>query len=507
MSKAGKVLLIGGALFWLALYIFRLAYGGWHPALWVPLVLGSLLIIGGLAKDWRGIFEFFTMRTTKEGMNMGAVILLALVGLTCVNVLSVKYNHKFDWTSDKINSLTDQSVKVTKDLQAPVKFVLLYRDDDPGGTGALTQIKDMISMYENVSDKVSFATINAIVDPIAAKDYDYSAGPYALFAVQGPRKLKVEQSRANQITEEGVTHALIKLAHASRKIVYFVTGHGERELEGTDADGLSFLDKQLAVTYDVRSLTLYSSGNKVPADAAVVCVIRPMSQFLESEIHALREYVEVQHGHLFIAIDPGMKQNLTGLAKSFGIEFHNDYVLDLRSQTISQGPATIMGTNYPDQTDITKAFGEGQFALFHIASSLGKAPDMPQDTKVKGIISTDARSMATSELGRVEYKPNGPHTIGMISTSGPAEVVVFGDSDFLSNRLIQQNLNDDLAQNIVSELANDKDLISIRPRTAHGTKLEMTRQNFDVYILCFLLPVPILMFLLGGFVWWRRKTA
>jgi ABC-type uncharacterized transport system involved in gliding motility auxiliary subunit len=502
MSKPGKVLIIAGLLFYAGLYVFRLAYGGWHPSLWVPLILGTVLLGLGLIKDARSILGFFTMRTTKHGMNMGALILIALVGLTCVNVLSVRYNKKSDWTSDKLNSLSDQSIKAAQALKDETQLVLLYRSDEQGGENIQRTIKDLASMYQNVQSKITFTSTNAIIDPATAKQYDYSAGPYALFARQGDRKLKIDQP-----TEEGVTRALIKLSHEGKKVIYFTMGHGERDLDAKDADGLSFLKEELGVTYDVRALTLYSTQNKVPADAAAVAIIRPTQQFLDPELHALREYVQTTSGHLLIAIDPGLKQNLSGLVRSFGIDFHNDYVLDLRSQTIKMGPATVLGTNFPEASDITKAFAEGTFALFHVASSLSKSPDAPSDAKVTSLIATDPQTMATPELGQVTFKPNGPHILAMSSVSAKSEVVVFGDSDFLANRLIQQNLNNDLALNTLSDLANDKDLISIRPRVARGTNLEMTRQNFNAFILLFLLPLPLLMFFFGGLMWWRRRTA
>lgn len=502
MSKAGRILIIGGLAFWAALYAFRLAYGGWHPALWVPLVLGFVLLAIGLGKDWKSILAFFTMRTTKHGLNMGAVILIALIGLTCLNILSVKYNHKFDWTSDKLNSLSQQSVKTAQGLSQETELVLLYRADDPAADSAQKQIKELAGLYLNVGPKLSYESHNVIVDPASAKPYDYSSGPYALFAKQGDRKLRIEP-----VNEEGVTRALIKLGLRSRKVIYFTMGHGERDLDSKEPDGLGFLKEQLSVTYDVRALTLYQTGNKVPEDAAAVAVIRPMQQFLDPEIRALREFVQLRKGRLLLALDPGMKQNLSGLARSFGIEFHNDYVIDLRSQAIKMGPATVLGSRFPDNSDITKGFPEGTFALFHIVSSLAKSPDTPQETKVLRLIESDERTMSTNQMGQVEYKPNGPHVLAMLAKSGESEVAVFGDSDFLSNALIQQNENNDLSLNTFAELTNDKELISIRPRQAKGTKLEMTLQSFHVYIFLVLIPLPILMFLAGAWVYFRRRTA
>ncbi|RYZ75952.1 MAG: hypothetical protein EOP05_06455 [Proteobacteria bacterium] len=513
MSKPGKYLLVGGFAFLLLLFIFRVTYQGWHDSMWVPLVLGLGLSISGLVRDRTAVSQFFTMRTTKHGLNMGAIIVGAVIGMICLNILAVRYEKKFDWTSDRLNTLSDQSMKAAKGLRKETRLVLLFRSNEVGGENVQKAVSDLAKMYMNESGKITFQTVNALQDPGEAQKFDYTAGPFALFAVQGDQKVKIDQP-----TEEGVTRALIKLSRESKKVLYLTMGHGERDPQSTSEDGISFFKEQLEVTYEVRNLTLYQTGNKVPEDAAAVLVIRPNQQFLDPELQALRDYAS-RGGHLFIAIDPGMKHNLAQVTKTFGIEFNNDYVLDQRAQLIQMGAATVLGSTFPAASDITKAFGEGQFGVFFIASSLKKAPDAAATLTVEPLLATDNGTMSTPELGKVVYKANGPQTLAMTSTTtssmttaGPTastsfSVVVIGDSDFLSNRLIQNNLNNDFALNSVAWLTNDKDLISIRPKQAKGSTLEMTSEKFNFYVLGFLLPMPFALFAIGGFMWWRRRTA
>ena len=257
----------------------------------------------------------------------------------------------------------------------------------------------------------------------------------------------------------------------------------------------------------MRNLTLYQSDNKIPADASAVAIIGPKQQFLDSEIKALREYVQLGSGRLFIALDPGVKHGLAGLVHSFGIEFNNDYIVDDREQVVRGGSTVVLGATFPDATDVTRSFGEGQFGVFAVASSLKTASDAPKNAKISSIIATDIRNMTTVELGAIHFKPNGPHVIGMMALSGKSEVIVFGDSDFLTNRLIQNNLNNDLTQNSFSELASDQDLLSIRPRSPKATMLSMSKSDFSLYALLFLLPLPVLLFAGGSFLWTRRRTA
>jgi ABC-type uncharacterized transport system involved in gliding motility auxiliary subunit len=118
MSKSGKILFVLSVIFFFILCGIRLVLGGFHPMMWVPLALTLLCFILAAVKDHRGILNFLTLRTTKHGMNMGALILLVLAGLFCINLLAVRYEKKWDWSSDKLNSLSDQSVKAAQGLKA-----------------------------------------------------------------------------------------------------------------------------------------------------------------------------------------------------------------------------------------------------------------------------------------------------------------------------------------------------------------------------------------------------
>lgn len=509
MSKQGKFLFLFSGLFFVALFLFRLVYEGWHDSMWVPLGLGVALFVAGVVLERRVLLEFFTMRTTKHGMNMGALILIALVALTCVNVLAVRYEKKWDWTTDKLFSLSDQSSKAAKNLKADTEIVLLYRPGEPTTENIDKNVKDLVDLFRNANDKIKYSVYNALKRPDMAKKYEYTFGPFALYALQGAQKVKIDQP-----TEEGVTRALLKFGRENKKILYFLTGHGERDLEGKDPDGLSEIKNELMVTYDVRTLRLFDVGNKVPEDAAAIAIVRPLQQYLDAEIQGLRDYAK-RGGHLFIAIDPGIKHNLAQLTKTLGVEFRNDYVLDVRSQMIESGPQTVLGTTFSPQSDVTKAFDNNTFAIFDLASSLNPAKDAAESIKMDVLVATDDRTMTVPELvEKVELKPNGPHALGVASSGRlPSEgskeysALIFGDSDFVANRIVHNNLNRDLAMNSFAFLMEDKELISIRPKEAKGTKLNLTQGTFEILAFLFLLPLPLLLFFTGGFWWWRRRTA
>ncbi len=523
MSKQGKIFFSFSVLAFLILGSSRLIYGGWHPALWVPLGLMLFLFAAGVAVDHKALRAIFGMRTTKHGMNLGALIIVVLVSLTCVNYLASQHDKKFDWTSDKFNSLSEQSVKAATSLKTPTELVLLFRKDasNHGAQSAdlvARQAKSLADMYRNASNKVTYVAYDGLQRPDLAQKFEFQTGQFVMFATQGERKVKVDP-----VSEEGITRALMKLARDKKKTIYFTRGHGELLLDDKETGGLSVLKDDLSVTYDVKSFALFETGDKVPEDADVVAVVGPKTQFLEAELGGLREYAR-RGGHLLIAIDPGVKQNLAQLAKTFGVDFHNNYVLDLRSRVFQASPTLIIGSDFSPTNDITKGFigGGNAITIFELASSLTKATDAPSSLNIDEFVKTDASTAAVPELhDKIEYKANGPHTIG-ISVSGKLAIdvktgqtlpeakqfgaVIFGDSDFISNRLLNQNLNRDLIENSVAWLSNDTDLITIRPKQPKGTHLDMPTGSFYSLILALFL-ITVALFGSGISFWWRRRTA
>ncbi|NQZ02475.1 MAG: gliding motility ABC transporter, partial [Bdellovibrionales bacterium] len=84
--------------------------------------------------------------------------------------------------------------------------------------------------------------------------------------------------------------------------------------------------------------------------------------------------------------------------------------------------------------------------------------------------------------------------------------VVFGDSDFMTNQGIIHGLNRDLALNSFLFLADEKDIISIRPKQLKGTKVELTTSAQRGVILGGI-ALPLSLFVLSSIIWFRRRGS
>jgi ABC-type uncharacterized transport system involved in gliding motility auxiliary subunit len=82
---------------------------------------------------------------------------------------------------------------------------------------------------------------------------------------------------------------------------------------------------------------------------------------------------------------------------------------------------------------------------------------------------------------------------------------VFGDSDFASNAYGGVPGNPNLFANAVSWLAQQENLIAIRPTAPADRRVTMTARQQQLVTWTSILLMPALVFAAGIYTWWRRR--
>jgi ABC-type uncharacterized transport system involved in gliding motility auxiliary subunit len=84
-------------------------------------------------------------------------------------------------------------------------------------------------------------------------------------------------------------------------------------------------------------------------------------------------------------------------------------------------------------------------------------------------------------------------------------VAAFGDADFASNAFLANPGNRDFFLNVVAWLAEDADLISIRPREPEDQRLFLTQTQQQTIAFVALVLIPGAFIAAGAWTWWKRR--
>ena len=340
MSNIGKVGFFVAGLCLIAIAVPRLILNAWMPIFtWVPMAIGLVGIALSVFYDLKFYMSFFTMRTTKHGMNMGLLILLVIVGLVMVNFVVLRHDKKWDVTQEGLNSLSDQSVKILEKIKEPLMVKVFYRKGTQEIDGLKGRFAKLVEMYGDKNNNVKLEFIDIIKRPDQKEDFQLDKENLAAFVVYKGKKNKIDE-----LTEEAMTKALIKVTREQNKVIYFTAGHGEKDINSQqqDVEGASDFKKELGdASYEVKDVKLFETG-KVPDDAQVLIIAGPQKAFLDAELKALRDYVE-KGGKLLIALDPGQQSNLNGFLNQIGVDYQNNYVLDQFGQIVGLGASVALG--------------------------------------------------------------------------------------------------------------------------------------------------------------------
>jgi len=91
------------------------------------------------------------------------------------------------------------------------------------------------------------------------------------------------------------------------------------------------------------------------------------------------------------------------------------------------------------------------------------------------------------------------------STKERRVLVAMGDSDFVTNKYLEQG-NPDLFMNAVNWLTEEEELISIRPKDQEQAQVQrLTGRQLRLVTYSSIFAVPLLLLIAGGVVWWKRR--
>ena len=516
---------LGVALVFAAVAIrnLRPEWGWWYSLA----IAGLVCVLLYVMSQWREIARDFSGRQARHGSLAAASILVVLGILGAINYLAERHNKRWDFTAASQYTLSEQTRKIVQGLTKPVRVTVFAQ------TEQFERFRTRLEEYSYLSKQFQIEYIDPEKRPALAEKMKESALGTIVLEYEG------REQRVTSEQEQDITNGLVKLLQPKEAKLFFIQGHGERDLNGSAGDGYGGIASELkADHFSAEPLLLLQQ--EIPADATVLVLAGPKTDLSDPELAKLKAYL-AKGGKLLALIDPPASAdappltNIVSLMKEWGVEIGNNAVIDPFSQ-LRLGQADVpVAAQYPYHA-ITSTF---RFqTAYPYARSVKPIEGGANGRNPATIISSGSNSWAESDLKKLtttgEVGPDlengdikGPVSLA-VAVSAPVEgaspppapeggdaaantnkpetrLVVVGDSDFASNAVGRFGGNKDMFLNMINWLAQQENMIAVRPRNAEDRRITVTAGQDRVIFWFVILVLPALVFFAGVQAWWRRR--
>jgi ABC-type uncharacterized transport system involved in gliding motility auxiliary subunit len=470
-------------------------------------------------------------------LNTLAALALAALLVLMVNYLSYRHNVRMDWSRSRYYSLSDKTLSLLSGLTNRVDVIVFFQP----GHNVYEDVHNLLKEYEYASPLMRVEWVDPDRDLARTEElmrkYQVDQANVVVFDAGGrskyvtardiaeydytPVQFGQSPERVAFKGEQGFSSAIQSIVEARRPVVYFLQGHGERDVESFNRSaGYSSIAEEIKRdNVDVRTLTL-GEAQAIPGDCDALVIAGPEKRISEQELDLIRNYIE-QKGRLLVMLDAMTQTGLEPLMADWGIRLADDVVVDA-TRTLSGRELFI--TRYEPHPITGKL--KNETSILYLPRSVepaesaeaGGAPDKP---RVMPLAACSDAGWAESDLTQNPMKFDagvdrpGPVAVAVAAERGPVpgidvqirptRVVVFGDSDFVSNAALTGG-NTDFFLSALNWLLERSELMAIAPKPIEQNQLTLTEVQLRMIRWIMVVAMPLLVAAVGGVVWLRRRS-
>ena len=289
MQRLGRFLGIVGLVTLFSLPLTLLLWNWqWTAMAWSKLVLGLLGTGVWLAVCSPQIRSSVSGRLSFFGGVQVVLGLMALCSAALLYTLTRLHPQRLDLTEERVFTLSEQTRSILGALPEDVRVFAFYSPQDP----QYPLVREALEAYRHGSSRFQVEFVDpAVRQDLVEKNKIHRGGPRILLRHRGKEERVALDSGRYPSAEAALTAALLELTRNDpKKKLCFVTGHGERSLEGTDpASSVTRFGADLeSEGYLLETLSLLS-GPDLKTRCQLVLLIGPQATLSEDERRRLDE--------------------------------------------------------------------------------------------------------------------------------------------------------------------------------------------------------------------------
>lgn len=487
-------------------------------------------------------FNEFRVARRVRAINRLVQILLSLSLIIALNFISANYFKRFDLTKSGAYTLAPESKAYIRQLKEPVEIIVtIPKESEEDEFGIIRQdLKKLLREYEfeGMRDGKAYVTVEFVDIYRQRKRAHELATNYnltkenAIIIASGEKVREISQIGLYEYDdgktrgfrgEQVFTSAILDVSSKKAQKIYFLVGHGEMRLDDVDPlRGLSQLESFLSErNFEVATLDLAIDKN-VPEDASLVVVPSPQASLQPAEVEKLRRYMSDRNGRMITLIDPGRRHGMDELFFDWGVLAEDNVVVDVSADFRAQGGDLII--RHFAEHPVTQLLIDYQItALFGQPRSVRTDPASANDSRlqVHQLIGTSDKSWAERDYRTqkpiafdAKRDQKGPISIATVSSRSSGielgitipggRMVVFGNSDFITNNRLRAFGNHTLFINSANWALDRTSLLNIPTRKLESHQIVMSESDLQRMLTYFAI-VPAATAMFGLLIYFIRR--
>jgi hypothetical protein len=427
-----------------------------------------------------------------------AVIGAAIVGTALwTRGLDVRWH----WSSSGPGQISDASAALAESLDGTLTLTAAV----PAEHFLRRHIKQLAAAYRRHHADVELSFLDPKTDPKATRKQGLQRTGEILVGYRGRHELVKVPSEAR------LSAAIERLLRSQDAFVAYLTGHGERSLEGQANFDLGQFGKALSRRgHRLQPLSIARTP-VIPDNTALLIVAQPRADFMPGERQLLADYVK-RGGNLLWLTEPDAPGNWPS---ALGVKRIPGVVVDPQAKDLLavDDPRLLLldgNTDHPATTSLDAPLLLAQAAALQPGEGSSK-------WQVHALLRTAGRDWADSDYDpaaspvHAEAEPTGPLNVGLTlsrrTDSGTQRIAVIGDADFLSNTYLGNGGNLAFGLNLVEWLTSADQFVSRYTAAAPDQRLDYSRAEILGIGFGSLFVVPGLLLLGAGWAWQRRRRG
>ena len=479
-------------------------------------------------------------------INRTVQIILSISLITTLNVLATRHFSRTDLTRRNLYSLSPETIAYIRQIEEPVKIIVTIpaNSEVPFLEFAYGYVKDLATEYvyaarDGDEQKITleFVDIYKEIKKADAIAHTYGLNTPDAILVTSAKKQRVLgpqdmfQFRDGQpyafFGEQSLTSAILEVSDLESDKIYFLVGHGEMRLDDVDPRrGLSQWSQVLQQRNFVLANLDLTQADRVPGDADLVVIPSPQGPLMAHEVEKLRIFLANQSGRLIVLIDPWRRHGLEDLFFEWGILADDMQVFDT-GKDYQGASGDLLIRRFTAEHPITDNLLRNQIpVVVGLARPVRRDLGSPLDERlsIQELMASSDQSWAeqayreAKKTSDLTFNPEtdlpGPVAIAAVSerkvssqlgirVSG-GRLVVFGNSDMISNQRITSVGNHMIILNTVNWCLDRDKMLTIPPRPLERFQILLSKQEINQLGLV-LFTLPAIVALMGVVVHWFRR--